>query len=86
MSQQMIIAKSVMAEVLLLKNNYMFFKKGITTKEQVTINKNIGEMINLEHEDKHIQGYLINHWDFTKEEAEKELKKAKLFMGWYAIK
>ncbi len=64
----------------------IFFKEGITTKQQAKINKAISNMVNDKYTDKTIISYLQSTWEFTEKEAEKELKKAKLFMGWYARK
>lgn len=62
----------------------IFFKEGISTKQQVEINMKISDMVNTKNEDAVIIYHLFDHWNFTLGEARKELKKAKLWMGWYA--
>lgn len=64
----------------------IFFKEGITTEQQVKINMDIRDMVNHKDSDYDMVCYLENKYNFTKEEAKKELNKAKLFMGWYARK
>jgi len=64
----------------------IFFKEGITTLEQVKINMAISDMVNDGTTDSGIYLYLKDVYDFTELEAIEELKKAKLFMGWYARK
>lgn len=64
----------------------MFFKKGISTEEQVEINNKISDLINAEKEDAVIIYFLYDNHNFTLSEAREELKKARELMGWYAFK
>ncbi len=63
----------------------IFFKKGIDTKTQYQINMRISDLVNEGQSDEVIFKYLENY-HYSPEEAKRELKKAKLFMGWYANK
>ena len=64
----------------------IFFKEGIDTEIQTKINSEVSDLINSSKEDAAIIDHLHDNYAFTSEEARKELKKAKKWMGWLARK
>lgn len=61
-----------------------FKKEGITVEHQVRINGEVSDLVNAGKEDAVIIYHLADAHGYTLPEARLELKKAKLWMGWYA--